>query len=176
MTDTTTAKLSSAGLIKAVIAALPDGGSVSLDALVQAHTDAGIATDTAKVYANVQSLATHGKVGRGTVARTYCKIADVDETARKAAKAPKETTPKTRKNTARKDARTYSNEEVFAELTEKMGEPVERGDELANLVTLLGDASGNYIYDRSEMALGQAPTHWFVTEVGPNSAVGLFVR
>lgn len=172
MTEVTT-KITSAGLIKAVIAALPDGGSVSLEALVQAHDDAGIPSDSAKVYANVQSLATHGKVGRGVAARTYCKVSDVDEAARKVAKTP---APREKKVAARKDVRTYTNEEVFAELTEKLGEPVQRGDELSNLIVLLGDASGQYLIDRSEMALGTLPTHWFQDEVGPNVAVGLFVR
>lgn len=132
--------------------------------------------DAKKVYASVQTLATHGKVARGIAKNTYAPAGSIDQAARAEAKAAAAAVkPKTERaaKAGKEPARTYTNEEVFGELLKKFGEPREFvvGETWGPTHVLLGDASAQYMIDCATRALGADPTAWTLTKIGPNDAV-----
>ena len=142
--------------------------------ITQFCADNGLQSDEGKVYASVQTLATHGKIDRGLVKGTYAPAGTVDQTARAAAKEVDPKAAKTpRAAKAAVVAQTYDNEEVFTHLIQVLGEPRDFvvGETFGPMFTLLGDASPEYMIERATLAAGAAPTAWTLTNVGPNSAV-----
>lgn len=166
--------------VSAVAIAVVDnnGGETTLAQIIEVLAANGMQTDEKKVYASVQTLATHGKVARGLNKGTYAPAGSVDQTARAAAKAAAITVKPERAARVGKaavPARIYTNEEVFTDLITKLGDPVEFvvGKTWGATFVLLGDAGADHMTERATAALGSAPTSWTLTKVGPNDAVML---
>lgn len=136
----------------------------------------GLQSDTQKVYASVQTLATHGKLDRGLSKGEYAPAGSVSKEDRAAAlqsvaKVSKVTRAK--KAASAVPSETYSNEQVFTYLIEALGEPRDFviGESWGSTFALLGDASPEYMIERATLAAGEAPNAWTLTNIGPNSAV-----
>lgn len=151
-----------------------NGRETTLQEIVDVCAANGVQSDPKKIYASVQTLATHGKIARGITKGTYAPAGTVDQAARAEAKAAAKPAKAERQPRAGKEpARTYTNEEVFTDLIAQFGEPREFvvGESWGPTHVLLGDASAAHMVERATVALGAAPTAWTLTSIGPNSAV-----
>lgn len=154
-------------------------GEVSEEAIVAYLRSQGFDADEKKINSSIQSLATNGKLDRGLAKAHYAKAGTIDPEERAAAKALRSENakkasvePRERKPRTPRESKVYTNEEVFTYLIEQLGEPVQLTKGLLGpSFVLLGDASGEYILERSKRAYNADPTAWTVFQVGENTAV-----
>lgn len=163
-----TKKVSSAGVIKAVIEALPEGEVVTLEQLVAAVREAGIDKDAAKIFADAASLASRRVIGRGPAPRTFCRL-DAAEPRPEAKAAARPRQPR------RAAGVFHPAEEVIAGIEAALGPAVERNeDEMAYVAVLLGDWDAAFLLSRAELVLGAKPSRWYRSTVGENVVVGFY--
>jgi hypothetical protein len=163
---------SSAGTIREVVNNLSDGETVTLAQLHLAVLEAGIQKTVEQVYADVQSLASRGQVGRANANRTYCKVVD-QEPGRNDRRVHGDDTVAARTRAVRaKGGRQYSTEEVLQGLSEAIGDPVERSKTIDSYAfVLLGDYSPAFLLERAETVLGGVPSSYALGRSGPNTVV-----
>ena len=150
------------------------GEETTIAQIVEVCAANGLQSDESKVYASVQTLATHGKIDRGLTRGTYAPAGTVDQAARTAAKETVAKAPKVaRAAKATVPSKTYTNEEVFTHLIAELGEPrdFQIGVSFGPTFALLGDASPEYMIERATLSTGEAPTGWTITQLGPNTAL-----
>lgn len=156
------------------VAFINENGPSTIAQIVEFCAANGLQSDTQKVYASVQTLATHGKVDRGLSKGEYAPAGSVSKEDRAAALQSAAKPAKTARSAkAVIQGETFTNEEVFTHLIQVLGEPRKFviGESWGSTFALLGDASPQYMIERATLAAGAAPDAWTLTNIGPNSAV-----
>lgn len=168
-------KVTSAGVVQEAISKLDAGQVLTLEQLYTMVLAAGIQKELGQVYADVQSLASRRKIGRGAEPRTYCKLEESADPTTRAPKAEGDEAPKQRRIKTGNGGRSYSNEEVTAFIEQELGPAVKRNDtESAFCAVMLQEWPGQFYLDRATMVLTAKPTRWFTFQVGENTALGFY--
>jgi hypothetical protein len=155
---------SSAQTIRDTIASAQ--GAVSLEELHAAVLRAGINKTIEQVYADTQSLASRGSIGRANAPRTYCRLteAPADRPVRVRSTEPVAHRPK---------GAFHPTEGVLAVIESELGPPVARPkDRPTYAVVLLGEWDGRYVLNRACTVLQRDPQAWCRWTLGPNTVVG----
>lgn len=145
-------------------------GTRSLDQLRDACVDAHLDVVMAQVYAGAQSLASTRRISRGTLPRTFCAL-ESTESPEPSLVAPE--APVSKRRAVTHTIPTVSNARVLAELTLQLGPAITRPkDRYAYCWVLLGDATTEFMLNKTERVLARVPTQWFITNQGENTVVG----